>query len=407
MPDIYTILYTIILYLISYFNISFLFEHKKKPNLIIFTFGLFLFFLTIWLSSPLKIIIQLLILIIISTISYKNLKKSIEATIFQFWILLIVEIIITLLLVILNIEITQNIQYLCNILIPIVTHLFLKQRIIHKLWEIIQEKKYIPLIFPFILIIYLNMGTKQNIITVPIISLLLLIYLYLLLKEKLENKFLTQQIDTLMDFILTYEKGIEDQRIRNHEFKNSLLYIRALAQKNKQVTDYIDEIIGTNKPQNYELLKNVQKLQISPLKGFIYYKLMECKNKDIKITLNISSDISTSKIKKITAPTIQKIIQILGILIDNAMDACLETESKSLSIYIYEEKDQLIFQISNTFKGTIHINLLFKKGYSTKGRGRGYGLHLVQSILKENPDLSLETEIHDDIFIQTLKRNLN
>ena len=77
-------------------------------------------------------------------------------------------------------------------------------------------------------------------------------------------------------------------------------------------------------------------------------------------------------------------------------------KDKNLSIYIYQENNDIIFQVSNTFSGNINLNLLFNKGYSTKGDNRGYGLSIVKEKIKGNINLNLKTEIHGDIFIQKL-----
>ena len=105
--------------------------------------------------------------------------------------------------------------------------------------------------------------------------------------------------------------------------------------------------------------------------------------------------------------TLKDITMVLGIVIDNAMESCIKTEQKSLSIYIYEEKESIVFQVSNTFKGVVNIELLYKIGYSTKGKNRGYGLSYAKRIVQDNSQLEIKSAINEDVFIQYLKVRLS
>ena len=93
---------------------------------------------------------------------------------------------------------------------------------------------------------------------------------------------------------------------------------------------------------------------------------------------------------------------ILGIYIDNAIQAAEESRRKSLSIEIYVMNDMLNFVISNTYKGSINLEKLGKKGYSTKGKNHGMGLYLAKKIIKQNDKFSYKPLIINKLFVQKL-----
>ena len=92
----------------------------------------------------------------------------------------------------------------------------------------------------------------------------------------------------------------------------------------------------------------------------------------------------------------------MGILFDNAIEACLENNTKKMaSFQMYEENQNLIILLANTFK-SIHIDQIEEKGFSTKGKNRGFGLYILNEIIKHNSKLKKETSIFEDFFIQKI-----
>ena len=95
--------------------------------------------------------------------------------------------------------------------------------------------------------------------------------------------------------------------------------------------------------------------------------------------------------------------RVIGILLDNAIEACLELESdKLLEITILRIDKTIDFQIANNFLNTgIPIEELKKEGYSSKGENRGLGLISAQDIIK-NYNMILTTKIENNMFKQIL-----
>ena len=131
-----------------------------------------------------------------------------------------------------------------------------------------------------------------------------------------------------------------------------------------------------------------------------YYKAAEL---GIKINLEIFMDLSTIHMK------IYEFTRILGILLDNAIEAASECEEKIINIEFRNDSrvnKQLVI-IKNTYQNhELDMSKIFEKGYSTKKDKENHGLGLweVNQILRKNNNMvELLTNKNDEFFIQQLE----
>ena len=128
-----------------------------------------------------------------------------------------------------------------------------------------------------------------------------------------------------------------------------------------------------------------------------YHKADE---KHIKINLEFFLDLNTLHIK------IYEFSRILGILLDNAIDASSECEEKIINIKFRNENknNRQVVIIENTFNNKdVNTETIFNKGVSSKENHSGLGLWEVRQILKKNNNLNLHTEISGKFFRQQLE----
>ena len=92
----------------------------------------------------------------------------------------------------------------------------------------------------------------------------------------------------------------------------------------------------------------------------------------------------------------------LGILLDNAAEAALETDTPWVEIILLPQKGRLSLRVSNPYTGTINIDKIWTDGFSIKGEGRGLGLPGYQRILADYPNAAASTSWADSVFIQEL-----
>ena len=185
-----------------------------------------------------------------------------------------------------------------------------------------------------------------------------------------------------------------------HELKNNLSIIRNMT-NNKKIIKKIDDMLDFSiilEENDIECLKDIPK---GGLKGLIYYKIALAKNNKINLIIEVSPKV-TKKLKKIKDKDLKQICIILGIYIDNAMEASLKSKKKNVTLEIYESNNQLTFAISNTYKELVSIDKMNFDGYTTKGEGHGRGLYYANKLLAKTKKLSVEQMFLDKYFVQKL-----
>ena len=66
------------------------------------------------------------------------------------------------------------------------------------------------------------------------------------------------------------------------------------------------------------------------------------------------------------------------------------------------EENYLNIEVSNNYNKPIEIEKIYDQGYTTKGKGHGYGLSLVKKIVNRNNIFENKISIDKTIFTQIL-----
>lgn len=247
---------------------------------------------------------------------------------------------------------------------------------------------------------------NNNIITYLVIIVMLICILLYLFKQKIENEKISKKYDELLDVMKSYESDIEEQRTLRHETKNELATIKCKLQDkedNKTIIEYIDSVIGEKEKAGSTKYSKFKYLPSNGLKGFFYYKFIEAEKKGINVSINISKQIENSFLKDIETKDFKDLARIIGVYLDNAIEASSTSEDKKLGIEMYLIKEKIEIIITNTFNNEINLDKIGKESFSTKGKHRGHGLLLVNKILSENNMFEAKNEIRGNIYIQSLK----
>lgn len=251
---------------------------------------------------------------------------------------------------------------------------------------------------------------NNNIITYLVIIVMLICILLYLFKQKIENEKISKKYDELLDVMKSYESDIEEQRTLRHETKNEFATIKCKLQdkeNNKTIIEYIDSVIGEKEKAGSTKYSKFKYLPSNGLKGFFYYKFIEAEKKGINVSINISKQIENSFLKDIETKDFKDLARIIGVYLDNAIEASSTSEDKKLGIEMYLIKEKIEIIITNTFNNEINLDKIGKESFSTKGKHRGHGLLLVNKILSENNMFEAKNEIRGNIYIQSLKKKDN
>lgn len=103
---------------------------------------------------------------------------------------------------------------------------------------------------------------------------------------------------------------------------------------------------------------------------------------------------------------IYEFTRILGILMDNAIEAACECDNKYIHVEIRNDdnRNRQLLIVENTFKNKdINVDKIYEKGYSTKPHNTGLGLWEVEKILKKNKNITRFTSKDGDLFKQQIE----
>lgn len=181
-------------------------------------------------------------------------------------------------------------------------------------------------------------------------------------------------------YAASFQNLIDDIRARQHEFDNHIntVYSQHYLYKTYEelVTaqkKYCQEITGENRYN--KLLSKGNPVILC----FLYGKFSELEKKDIEITYKVAIEELEGGVP------VHKIVELLGNLLNNAADAVKSNGTSEVRLMMIEEPELITIEVSNESEKIDYkrIQDFFKKGYSEKGRNRGYGLYNVRKICEE------------------------
>ena len=267
------------------------------------------------------------------------------------------------------------------------------------------KKSRIGIIFFVVVIsaiVYKNAREIQDIVMLlmnVIIIISIMTIIYLLYKEQQKSKEIEENYNALFTYLEKYEKEIVEKRKIIHDYKNQLIVINGYIDDKVKLKEYISEIIKEQKSViDNKMVRNIDKLP-SGLKGLVYYKLANLDNK-ILVDLSVSGEIK--KFNNIEPKKSKDILKIIGVLLDNAIEAVENADEKYIELNFDIKNNKLKFELLNSYKGNVTIKNVLTAGFSTKGNNRGYGIPLIKDIVNKNKDFELDLKTKDNIFTAIL-----
>lgn len=229
----------------------------------------------------------------------------------------------------------------------------------------------------------------------------------LILKQKSDIQKTKSMYQQLVEYSNITNDVLEEYRVVTHEHKNQLLIIRSMLEnKDKDINDYVDSLLEKREGIKYKWIGELNHLPLSGLKGLINYKVLEMESLHLNKIISISKEVSKLKLEKLSLNQKDNLYSIIGVYLDNAIQASKESIEKEINIEIYKEKKELVIIIANTYSGKIEMDKLDNYGYTTKGKNHGIGLHIVKNILKSEPIFNSKTYLLDNYFVKEIRIDL-
>ena len=265
----------------------------------------------------------------------------------------------------------------------------------------------ISIITQFYLIIFYSDTMPTGIIITSILSLSA--YFFISIYSLLSTDKLNATSQSLEEAQL-YNKTLillhDNMRGFKHDFHNIV----------QGIGGYIDkkDLVGLEKYyrqllQDCNRVNNLTALSPSVINNPAIYNVMAAKyhradEKGIQINLGIFMDLNDLE----HYLKIYEFTRILGILMDNAIEASIECKNKIVHVTFRKEdsRHRYLMVIENTYLNKdIDTERIFEKSYSTKSKktNSGLGLWEVRQILKRNNNLNLFTTKDSEYFRQQLE----
>ena len=395
-------------------------DSGKKINNILFLIliTLEMFLSKVFLKDIMQMTVNFTLLFVFTYlfITNKNINNGLVYSLFIFLLMALIEIILSVLL---NLVVNFNNYYSDNInisiiifstLISLFMFLITKVKFIKKAIDKISLNDKVIFIFIVFLIILSVLIIENNKIVLKEndLSILINVFIYLsiifglslVIYLSYKKNIMYERYNQTLDFVEEYEKIIDEQGKRNHEFNNQLLVLYGYLNNKKELKNYLDSITKDHKTgQNY-FIRQLSHFPNGGLKGLLYYKISKMKDNNIKYYLYVSNDIK-KKLKNIDIKKYKDITKVFGVLLDNAIEAATESKDKEVVMDFKVDGNYIIFNISNTYDKKDDLNNVGTKRFTTKGLGHGFGLSLVKDIIKNNNYLDLSTSFTEKEFIQT------
>ncbi|WP_445488828.1 DcuS/MalK family sensor histidine kinase [Niallia sp. 03133] len=192
-------------------------------------------------------------------------------------------------------------------------------------------------------------------------------------RDKTDWKMLADQLSG----VKTYAESL---RAQSHEFQNRMQVIIGMLHMKcyEQLNDYVNKAVNQ---QNGEIEYITKNIKDPVLAGLLLGKLSYSREKGAIFSTHIENIIPELK-----EDYSFEAITIIGNLVDNAFDAVEKSAVKKIDLYFqYDNHNNFYIKIKDTGIGVKEEDTenIFKKGFSTKGKNRGYGLFLIMESLKK------------------------
>lgn len=266
-------------------------------------------------------------------------------------------------------------------------------------------------IFIFNIVFGEYIGYSQKIITFNcilfgcyfIVSTLLILNLVKVHLEKIRMDMRQETYDRLQTYTEQIEGMYSSLRSFKHDYSNIMLsmsgYIEAGDMEGLQ-TYFNDEIIPANKKlsKNTACLNQLMNLKIIELKSIISAKLLYALEQGITVAIEITEEIVHIPMDALD------LSRVLGIFLDNAIEAALETQAPSIAFAIISLEKEYLLIISNTFLDYgLSTAALRQPTVSSKGTNRGIGLYNAREIISKYGNVFWDTETNETHFTQRLR----
>ncbi|MCI2899528.1 quorum-sensing sensor histidine kinase AgrC [Staphylococcus hominis] len=212
-----------------------------------------------------------------------------------------------------------------------------------------------------------------------------------------------EEIETYYEYTLQIESINNEMRKFRHDYVNILTTMSEYIRENDMdglKTYFNDNIVPMkdNLQMNSIKINGTDNLKVRAIKGLVTTKILQAQEKNIPISIEVPELIDHIEMNTVD------LSRIIGIIIDNAIEASEELEDALIRIAFINVETSVMFIVMNKCKEDMpKIHELFQDSFSTKGDNRGLGLTTLKDITDTTENVLLDTTIENGYFVQKVE----
>ncbi len=238
------------------------------------------------------------------------------------------------------------------------------------------------------------------------ISGYLLVMLFIILAmrrsylEKIQTEANQKALQDLQDYTHNLEVMYNGLRSFKHDYINILLSMSGYIENGDvdELKRFFENKIFPTKnliDQGDYKLNQLSNIGVLEIKSLLSAKMIYAHESSIDVTIDIPDKVDIFPIDTVD------LARILGIFLDNAIEAALETKQPQIGLNIIQNKASVSIIINNCFRDNGEaLHKLKQKGYSTKIGHQGIGLCNAQKIISSYDNILHETTMQCGCFMQ-------
>ncbi len=241
------------------------------------------------------------------------------------------------------------------------------------------------------------------------ISGYLLVMLFLLLamrrsyQEQIQTEAKKKALQDLQDYTHNLEDMYNSLRSFKHDYVNILLSLSGYIENcgMEELKEFFENKIFPTKnliDQGDYKLNQLSNVGVLEIKSLLSVKMIYAHESGIDVTIDIPDRVDSFLIDTVD------LARILGIFLDNAIEAALETGRPQIGLNIIQNQGGVSIIISNSVgDNNVALHKLKQKGFSTKIGHQGIGLSNVQKIISSYDNVLHETTMQCGCFTQHME----
>lgn len=222
-------------------------------------------------------------------------------------------------------------------------------------------------------------------------------------QEQMRMEARQKALQDLQDYTHNLEVMYNGLRSFKHDYVNILLSLSGYIENRDmdELKEFFENKIFPTKnliDQGDYKLNQLSNIGVLEIKSLLSAKMVYAHESGIDVTIDIPDRVDGFPIDTVD------LARILGIFLDNAIEATLETEQPQMGLNIIQNKAVVSIIISNRFRDDgVALHKLKQTGFSTKTGHQGIGLSNAQKIIGSHDNIILETTMRCGCFVQHME----